>query len=265
VSYCIISLFLSTAWYRTLRVLSQDEIRPLEAHLIYARSQIAKYIPGNVFHLASRHAMSKRSGASHGPLVGAALFEAAVLVAAASAVALAGVLAGPGFFEARSRLEYVALLTVAVLFPFLVNLVAVKFGILKRTRTKQLSVMALIRGVFPSFILYMLFFSAAGAILVVISVFVDGPREFISLFPLSAAFAVSWIAGYVTPGASAGIGVREAVMVGWLGSVMGDPEAIVVTVVFRIVTTVGDFLFFLLALVVMSATHRSVGLDEPRK
>ena len=55
------------------------------------------------------------------------------------------------------------------------------------------------------------------------------------------------LAGFVTVGAPAGIGVREAAIILALSGTMGEPTAITVALLFRVLTTLGDVLFFLLA------------------
>jgi hypothetical protein len=63
------------------------------------------------------------------------------------------------------------------------------------------------------------------------------------LLALVPGYALAWLCGYVVPGASAGIGVREAVLLLLLGE---DSAALFVAVGMRVVTTLGD-VFLLLA------------------
>ena len=62
---------------------------------IYGLSQIAKYVPGNIFHLASRHALGGAAGISGGSLGKAAIFELMLIATAASTLS---VLLAPIFF-----------------------------------------------------------------------------------------------------------------------------------------------------------------------
>jgi glycosyltransferase 2 family protein len=64
-------------------------------------------------------------------------------------------------------------------------------------------------------------------------------------FPtLVAATCASWFAGFVVIGAPAGLGVREAVFVALTGAALGEDRALLVIGLFRIVTFLGDTLFF---------------------
>lgn len=60
-------------------------------------------------------------------------------------------------------------------------------------------------------------------------------------FPeLAGVFAAAWVAGFVTPGAPAGLGVREAVLAGGLRPLYGPDVALALPLLFRMVTVTGD-------------------------
>ena len=56
--------------------------------------------------------------------------------------------------------------------------------------------------------------------------------------------ALAWMAGFVTPGAPAGLGVREAVLLALLERLLTPQQALLVVVLWRVVTTLGDVVFF---------------------
>ena len=60
---------------------------------------------------------------------------------------------------------------------------------------------------------------------------------------VAAALAGAWVVGFVIPGASAGIGVREAAVILLLSPALGAGDAAVVATVYRLVTAGGDALF----------------------
>lgn len=51
--------------------------------LIFARSQLGKYLPGNVVHIAGRHLLARELGYSHVALLLSTVFEFAGLLSAA--------------------------------------------------------------------------------------------------------------------------------------------------------------------------------------
>jgi uncharacterized membrane protein YbhN (UPF0104 family) len=54
------------------------------------------------------------------------------------------------------------------------------------------------------------------------------------------AFASSWLLGFLAPGAPAGLGVREAALALWLEPALGAPSAVLLIVLLRVATTLGD-------------------------
>lgn len=68
------------------------------------------------------------------------------------------------------------------------------------------------------------------------------------IYMLTVIFAWSWIAGYITLGAPAGLGVREAVLVSALTPLYGASVAVGLTLSLRVATTLGDLMIFLITL-----------------
>lgn len=62
-----------------------------------------------------------------------------------------------------------------------------------------------------------------------------------------SAFVVAWLAGLITPGAPAGVGVRELILVMLLKGLVPESELLLAVLLSRIVTVAGDVCFFLFA------------------
>ena len=110
--------------------------------------------------------------------------------------------------------------------------------------------------IMPAYLLYVAFFVISGCIAWSLAASL-GPLSVSALPLVVASIATAWIAGYVTPGASAGIGVREAVLIALLSGTLGEANAAVVAVAFRVVTLSGDLLFFALSFPLALDTSRS--------
>lgn len=61
---------------------------------------------------------------------------------------------------------------------------------------------------------------------------------------LCGAFAAAWVIGLLVPGAPAGLGVREGVLLALVGDVMPAADAVVMIALLRAVTTLGDLVHF---------------------
>jgi hypothetical protein len=83
-----------------------------------------------------------------------------------------------------------------------------------------------------------------------------------------SALALAWAAGFVVPGSSAGLGVREAVLIVALESALGAEASTVVALALRLVTTAGDGVFCALALLLPLPQRSCTGataVDQSKK
>jgi uncharacterized membrane protein YbhN (UPF0104 family) len=61
---------------------------------------------------------------------------------------------------------------------------------------------------------------------------------------------LAWLAGLVTPGAPAGMGVRELVLLFMLNGIVIEEDLLMAIVLSRIVTVMGDVLYFTVAFMI---------------
>jgi hypothetical protein len=73
---------------------------------------------------------------------------------------------------------------------------------------------------------------------------------------ITGFYAVAWIAGLVTPGAPAGLGIREAILVGTLSQIFDAGTALGVTISMRVVSILGDGIAFVAALIIKRSLYR---------
>lgn len=208
-----------------------DVCLPITANLplswvfrVYGRSQLGKYIPGNVFHLAGRQGMAMAAGIPGWVLIKATLFELGL-------VTLAGVL-----FSA---------LVVPVVLPwlpvwsggaaFLVLAACVVF-VLSRLYSPAFSF---------SLCWYGAFLGVAGLLFVLLLVYVlEVSGISFSDWPLlCGAYVVALVVGMVAPGVPAGVGVREVVLLSLLGGMVSEGDLLVAVLMGRVVSVVGDMFF----------------------
>ena len=255
-AYGLSGFLLSAAWRRILRWCGQDKASMKLCFCIYARTQIAKYIPGNIFHFIGRHAMGRRFGFGHTPMVSAAVLEGIGLILAAGLLALVGALV---WLEPRSGLapaKFAALGAILLLVPY-----ALAYGLPRFARARRIEVEArrprdTVTGLIPAYLLQISFFLLSGCILWGLALVV-GDVSLSALPPTVTAVAAAWVAGFVTPGAAAGIGVREAVLIAALSGTLGEREATLIAVAYRAVTLSGDLFFFALSFPLILPTRRA--------
>jgi hypothetical protein len=97
--------------------------------------------------------------------------------------------------------------------------------------------------------LHVVFFASAGALLWLLAAAAgSSPAGAPALPTCVAALALAWATGFVVPGAAAGIGVREAMLVIALEGALAPEIGAAVALALRVATTAGDGIFCVLAL-----------------
>lgn len=247
--YGFASVFLILAWHRLIHLFAGIRVPFRATASLYARSQIGKYIPGNIAHIAGRHVMGRALGVSHRALAVSALAEIFGLVVTASSVGLLALLAADIGQQRTHILAWVSVGAMASGFLF-VSFMPSAWSRL-RSRWEILPVVgaaALRRESAAVALLYLCYFLFAGLVLVLlVAIRVDDMRPYDAV-ALTGVFAVAWLAGYVTPGAPSGIGIREALIVLALDHLHMGGESLLIAVLLRVVTLCGDALLFLMFL-----------------
>jgi hypothetical protein len=210
-------------------------------HALYGRTQIAKYLPGNCFHFVGRQLLGRRLGHDHGALALASLAETALLLAVAGLLSLP--VLGPELAHAFGRVPVWPAGAMAL------AAVGMVLATVRPGGAAALRMLGLLRSLAPRLcaaaLLHLAFFALGGLILWMLGAAARGPgAPALDLPNAVSALALGWWAGFVVPGAAAGIGVREAVLVLTLEHHFGADGAFLVAMALRVVTTLGDLLFF---------------------
>ena len=252
VAYALLTVLAVTAWWWLLGAWGR---RPAFAatYAVWARSQVAKYLPGNVFHYLGRQLLGARAGVGQAPLAGAAVLEMVSILAAAAGLlgltaAVGGGAAGWGSTAGR------ALLYGGI---GLVALWVVAAGLRRRKGLTGLTVAARrlfgsatlgsdgaswrLRTLVPAIAVHAGFLVGSGAVLAALLRAGWGEQP-LAFSRLLGAYVLAWAAGTVTVGAPAGLGVREAVLTLELSASLGQGTAAALAVLFRLVTVAGDLL-----------------------
>ena len=224
--YGLSGWLLAMAWQKILAHLG-TRMPASSAIRIYGLSQIGKYLPGNIFHLAGRQGLGMAEGVPSWTLIKSTVWELGLMCTTASPFLL---LVAPAYFRLE-RLQDAAVAGVALLLMVFAWVIRRVWG----TPLMQ------------AFFLYLLFLCVAGLVFagVVNAVSVDRIGAWGTL---ASCFVIAWLMGLVVPGAPAGIGIRELVLLGLLANQLSTEAALLTVGVSRIVTAAGDVLFWLGAL-----------------
>jgi hypothetical protein len=243
-AYALLSVLLVLVWAAMLDAFAPGRIGAREAYALYAITQIMKYLPSNVVHFVGRHLALHRRGVSHLALLSTVAGEAAVLACGACLAALAlraDVLTA--LFGRHVQIESLPVIVAAGLALCLgATLVWRRCAWLRR-----LAAAGMHRRLAPRLMIAVsaaaVFFASTTVIVAMLCrLLLDHPAGF-STPAVAATLAGAWLVGFVIPGASAGIGVREAAVILLLSPAVGAGDAAVIAAIYRIVTAGGDALF----------------------
>ena len=260
----LVTLIGGYAWVLLLRSCGET-VMTFEALVVFTLAQLAKYIPGNVAHHAGRIALAASHGFTLSRVVFTMILEAGWLIAAAAILATAWLLfMRENLFKYMQEMPTVFQLAVAaalaIAFPLLVGWVLLKWRpgplrkILGDAAVNTPSPSALVN----CLLLYVLCFLFMGIASDLLVRGIFGVKES-HIFLLTGTFAVAWVAGFLTPGAPAGLGVREAILLHVLGPIYGIGIAVGLAISLRAITTLADVLTFTAALIAkgtMNYNHR---------
>lgn len=204
---------------------------------VHAVTQIAKYLPTNTLHLVGRHVVLRRRGLTDVTLIGVGVTEVALLLLAAVSLAALGASdeVARHIEPTQGSLAIMGAVTVALLLIATASIrrdVAVRISPFLTWRATT--------GVMAALSIYSLFFTLSGVILWMLltqAIPVPTPP---GVGRLMSYAAMSWSIGFVSPGAAAGIGVRETMLIFLLGGSVEPAPATSVAVAYRLVTTLGD-------------------------
>ena len=222
--YGLANWLLAMAWRDLLNELG-TRLSIVKSTAIYGRAQIAKYAPGNVFHLAGRQVLGMAAGVPVQPLAKSIALELGLLVVCA--------LVWISLFLQRWLASWVGDLAWVV--PVLM-VAGVGIAVLRWRRFLSARALAW-QSMF-------LLFSAAVYWVVLASLAPEPVSRVPAGVVLGAAMA-AWLAGLVTPGAPAGLGVREAVILLILGLWVPQADLVLAVLLARLVNILGDVGFFL--------------------
>jgi hypothetical protein len=245
-TYATLVPITALAWTWLLRGFGQP-VRAGVALPVLAATQFGKYLPGNVAQHFGRVLVARSFGMQTAPLVLSMSYETVLVTAAcAHASALSLLWSPPPGLEAwpvfRHQVPAIALLTLAALLALALLPPAARWILLRRASVAvPVDVKPRWATSLACYATYLLNFALVGAGLwVAAHAIMPTGIALPAVTFFIGAFASSWILGFLAPGAPAGLGVREAALALWFEPAIGATAGVLLIVLLRIATTLGD-------------------------
>ena len=221
------------------------------AYAIVAFTQFAKYLPGNVAHHVGRVVVARPLGGDLTRLSLSVVYEN--LLTALAAAHLTAVLlvlrpvpALEPFLPTPWRPWLLLAVTVGAAFGFvLLRVLVAKVQSMRGAPVDAANhvatpgpsaLLACYAVALLSFLVVGLGFTAMAPVI--------APGSGFPYLALCGAFAAAWVIGLLVPGAPAGLGIREGVLLVLVGETMATSDAVVMIAILRVVTTLGDLIHF---------------------
>jgi glycosyltransferase 2 family protein len=224
VIYGAANILLSLAWFDLLVYLGVGSVARPWAMKVYGLSQLAKYVPGNIFHLAGRQVYGMAAGISVLPLAKSSALELGMI---ATVGGLFSILLVPFVWPGLPSFVAVGLFVATV---FILFICAHKFV------SDRLAWALLWQAVFH--------IVSGSVFILILAVVVLDNLEVLPVSLLCGSYVIAWLAGLLTPGSPAGIGIREAVLLFLLGNALPQADLLLSVLLGRVVTVLGDLIYF---------------------
>lgn len=216
IAYAALLTLLAIGWHEVASGANPHQPK-LPSIIAYARSVLAKYLPGSIFQYASRQMFGASAGFDQKHMALSSMVEVALHIIVATMLASA-MLALSGLWG----------------FPALAAGIGAAFALAMLAARK-------LPGFGQALVLQLAFFAGFALIAALIAWILIGAP--ISALTLAGIFLVAWLAGFLVPFAPGGIGIREAALIA-LGTTVADPATLLsFAALTRLVTLAGDFLF----------------------
>jgi hypothetical protein len=227
--YGISLFFLAEAWHRLLHVFHPNCVNRKMSYGIYAKTQVAKYLPGNIWHIAGRNILVSSDSIGHRSLLKITVLETLLMISAALIIGCIGIAPHLANVFGQNIFFINAMFICVILILICPVLWAMPGHLIERAKkvTSSLGFM-------------LIFFCLYGGIFLIISCLVGLQ---LSITSFSSA-PLSWVVGFVTPGSPGGIGTREFSLFFLLRDISVEAQLLITMAFFRIITLLGDIVCF---------------------
>ncbi|MBC6420130.1 MAG: UPF0104 family protein [Hormoscilla sp. SP12CHS1] len=224
-------------WSWILRFLDQP-VDSMWCVGVYLKTNIAKYLPGNVWHFYGRVRTATAAGV---PLtVGTLSLLMELLLMAAAALSIAAI-GSPLLNQGLTRVSMVAMILMAV-HPWVLNPLLKQLALFKGSdQTFRVNCYPLLP------LLGELGFLELRGMGFLLTMHAFGPLSPLQIPQLMSAFSLSWLLGLVLPGAPGGIGVFEATAIAQLSGEYSPAIVLSAVALYRLVSILAEACGALLA------------------
>ncbi|MGX7203926.1 lysylphosphatidylglycerol synthase domain-containing protein [Enterococcus pingfangensis] len=234
-------------WKTLVEMMTNIPIPFSETIPVYVKSNLMKYVPGNVFQFVGRNELAIKKDLPHIKVATATFLDILMTVIAASLISI--IFLFNFIWSSIQENAWAHLLSLGIL--ILVIIIAIILFIFRKKilslikKQDYLFTKKSLKKIFICLFYYVVILMVSSLMYMLVIMFILDipltPSLFINLF---SANTLAWLVGFITPGAPAGIGIKEAVMVGVTGGLINTSTITFSMVIMRVLLTIADVLAF---------------------
>ena len=250
IGYAIMVYVSSYAWKSTLEFINKEKIPFSEITTVYVKSNIGKYLPGNLMHFAGRNILAGKLGFKQLDITFSSLIEIIMLIL--TDFILSFIIAMRSFQEILEDMfsNIDTSVIIAVSLALLVLIILSGYILVNKTKFisnyKHFFTKKFMKLLCKLFFIYAITLLIPGFFLVIIFKMVLGCKITIQICMMGiAGYTISWVLGFIVPGAPGGIGVRESVLLLMLAQIFTNNIVLLAAILLRITSILGDLMAFL--------------------
>jgi hypothetical protein len=233
-------LFSAWFWARILNFISPG-MSPLTAIRIHTRALLARYIPGNVWHVVNISLWCRQEGVPGRAVIAAMVLENACQVLGGAMVAL---LLSPWWLLRGSQAQVIALTTTLLIGLVLIHPRVLRGSLALPLRLLKKSPLAIPLSYGQNLLFVLLYaavFLAQGLSLYLLSVVIE-PSHPLSPLGTAGVYSAAWTIGFLSFLTPSGLGVREAMMTWILSRSIPMGSALLLPLLLRLLMTLAELL-----------------------
>lgn len=242
----IICLCLFSAIWRLNLLAIGENVHWKTAFRVYAVSNLAKYIPGNVFQFVGRYSLARVEGIRQQSIFISLGLEAAIMLGTAALLAIPSAIIFGNWELLENVFQRSPILLMIFVSVSLIGLYLIRYKIpsIVIEAVRSTSLLPIAGSILINLIIWFIY---GLSIRLVYSLLWPELSE-ISVYFFSWGYAAAWMAGYLVPGSPGGLGIREAVLYAIFSTTIGGGVAATLFIVMRLNSIVADIGIYLMTI-----------------
>jgi uncharacterized membrane protein YbhN (UPF0104 family) len=260
-SYIVVMFIGSILWAWFIKISSPEQNSMIGSLiLVHAKSNLAKYLPGNFMHIIGRNVLGGKIGYKNSKIFLATLFEMFYLVITGFLIVIFMYLNGMTQIHLNSmflqnNLSQILIVSFAVILIMLLVLFRKKIiSLIKSYNLKDQIIKTWIIAS-SGYIIAYLFLGMSNLFL--FAVLTDNSIESMDYINILFVYVISWLLGFIVPGPPGGLGVREAIYILLLSSHYDLLIVTTLALLLRVMNILGDILYFLMSMALFNKSNHT--------